>query len=136
VLVEPFLRRFVVIRRYREETGDAPPRHFAGSTNQFPGVISAGAGQHRHLAAGLLDNDLHDPQPLDVGERRALAGGSTRAKEMHARVNLPARQPPDRCIVELTAFRERGYQRGSDSCKWLSHCGPPPGPRRSAIYLP
>ena len=41
-------------------------RHLARGLDHLVGVVAAGAGEHRHLALRLLDDDLDDAQPLGV----------------------------------------------------------------------
>src|SRR5262249_22278384 len=93
----------------------------ARQLDHFPGVVSAGSGEHRHTAVRFLDHELHDPQLVAMRERRRLAGRSARRQEVHAPFDLALRQALDRRLVERAVLGERRDQRGTDACEWGAH---------------
>ena len=65
------------------------------------GVVAACAGEHGHLAAGFVDENLDDPDALRERQRRVLARRAAGHEEVNAGVDLPAAQPADRLLVEI-----------------------------------
>ena len=100
VLVEAFLRRLVVVRRDRQQPVGADALHVARQLDHFPRVVSAGAGQHGHLALGFLDDQLHHAQLVAMRQRRRLARRPARRQKVDASVDLPASQTLDRGLIE------------------------------------
>ena len=97
VLVEPFLRRLVVVRRDRQEAGGAglaPSRRrgeslrWCRSRRRRPGSAALPSASSTRISTIA--------QPLGVGQRRVLAGRAARDEEMNAGVDLPPAEPPHR----------------------------------------
>ena len=76
--------------------------------------------------AYFFDDELTDAELLRVAERRCFASCPTRRDEMHARIDLPARQSAYGRLVDRTVFPERRNQCGSDAGKWDAHVRQPP----------
>src|SRR5437899_1012989 len=121
MLVQPFLRRLVVIRRDREESIGAGLGELARQLDDFLSVIATGPGEDWHLAAGFLGEDLDDAPALGRGQRRILAGRAARRQEVDAAVDLAAAHAPNRCLVEIAAPRERRDECRAGPRKWRSH---------------
>ena len=69
--------------------------------NDLRRVVAAGAGEHRHAPPGLLDEELHDPHALGVGQRGVLARRAARHEKMNAGVDLPTAETAHGCLVEF-----------------------------------
>ena len=123
VLVQPFLRRLVVIRRHRQQAVDASLLHVARQLDHLARVVAAGAGQHRHLAADFLDDQLDDAQLLAMAQRRRFARRAARRQEVDAGIDLPAGQPLDRRLVERAVLPERRDEGRADAGEWSAHGG-------------
>src|SRR3977135_2229142 len=121
MLVQPFLRRLVVIRRDREESIGAGLGELARQHDDFLGVVAAGPGEDWHLAAGLLGEDLDDAPALGRGQRRVLAGRAARRQEVDAAVDLAAAHAPNRGFVKIATPREWRYECRAGPGKWRSH---------------
>ena len=111
VLIEPFLRRLVVIGRDDEHRVGAGPLGMLGEIDRFLGRIRAGAGHDRHPAARLIDAPFHHLLVLLVGQRRAFAGGADRNQPIGALGDLPIDQVAERFLID-GAVLERGDERG------------------------
>ena len=82
-------------------------------------VVAAGAGEHRHLPARFVDEDLDDPRRRSaIGQRRALAGRAARHEEVNAGVDLPAPEATNGRLVEVAVPGERRDERGADAGPW------------------
>ena len=106
-------------RRWRRSGGRSPPAsaccstgptermpcaprrgHRLATSRPRPGVVAAGAGQHRDLAARLLERDRDHALLLVLGHGGALAGGAAGHEHVDARLHLAAHQPPQGGLVE------------------------------------
>src|SRR4051812_23886972 len=100
--------------------------------NHFFRIVAAGAGEHRHRAFRLVDQDFDDADALLVGERRVFAGCTAWTEKMNAGVDLTTRESADRCFVERAGLRERRDECSTDARKCSSH-NDPPSPSTSFI---
>ena len=116
VLVEPFLRRLVVIGRDDQHRVGARLLGVLRQFDRLGGRIRAGAGDHRHPALGLIDAPFHHLLVLVMRQRRALAGGADRHQAVGALADLPVHQVAECLLVERAVF-ERRDQRGKRSSK-------------------
>src|SRR3989442_4299014 len=121
VLIEALGHWLVVIGRDREDAVRAGFFHPAHHVDDLARVVAAGAGEYRHLAVGLRDDELHYADLFLLAERRRLAGGATRREEVHAGLDLPARETPDCRLVERAVISERRDQRRAQTGKLSSH---------------
>jgi hypothetical protein len=89
--------------------------------NNLSRVVSPRTGEHGHLPPGLFDANLDDAASLLFRERRAFAGRTARDEKVNAFIDLTPRQPADATFVQCEGLRERGYDRGTNAGKCLSH---------------
>ncbi len=110
VLIEPFLRRLVVVARHVQ---GGVGTHLLGVAREIDGFgrrVRAGARDHGHALLGDLHAELDDVLVLLVAERGALAGGADRHEPVRALLDLPLDQALERLVVDLAAL-EGGDQR-------------------------
>ena len=100
MLVQPFLRRLVVIRADGEDAVRAQRFEFARALDHFGGVVAAGTGHDGHLAARLFDRDFDHAALLGMRERGAFARGAAGDEEIDSRVDLAPRQAAHGFFVE------------------------------------
>lgn len=74
MLIQPFLGRLIVVRRYRQATHYAGIGKAAGERNGFSGGVGAGTGDHRNAAVGQLQRLQYHVDVLVMGKRCGLAG--------------------------------------------------------------
>ena len=101
MLIKPFLGRLVVIGRHDQHRVGAGLLGVAGELDRLVRVVRAGAGDHRHAAARLVDADVDGAAVLLVAQRRALAGGADRHQPVRAGRDLPVDQSAERRLVDF-----------------------------------
>jgi len=111
VLVEPFLRRLVVVGRDHEQRVGAGFLGVPGEVDRLGRVVGTGAGDHGDTALRLGDRPFHNLLVLVMAERRALAGGADRHQALRALGDLPGDMLAHRRLVGR-AVLERRHQRG------------------------
>jgi hypothetical protein len=72
----------------------------------------------------FVHEDFDDADAFGKRQRGILAGGSARHEEVNTGVNLPPPQPPYSFLVEVTGFRERRDEGGSNAGPPGSHDAP------------
>jgi hypothetical protein len=111
VLVEPFLRRLVVIGRDHEDGVRAGLFSVERERDRFGRVVRAGARDDRNPPARFVDADVDRAAVFVVGQRRAFAGRADRHQPMRSRCNLPVDQRAVGLLVEFAAFEGRDQRR-------------------------
>ena len=89
MLIQPLLRRLVVIRGDGQNPVNAAFRKLSRQCNHFRGVVSARATEHRHVALDYFNGDLYHAQVLFMRQRRTLAGGPAGHQKIDPCTNLP-----------------------------------------------
>ena len=89
MLIEPFLRRLVVVGRDDENAVGTGLLGIDRELNGFIRRIRPCAGNHRHALLGGLNRDVDDTLMLFKVECRALARGPDRNQAVSAFGNLP-----------------------------------------------
>ena len=108
---DALLPRPVVVGRHHQRrvgTGGAGGGEVLGGD---AGVVAAGAGDHRHAPARLVDADPHDVELLGEGQRRRLAGGAARDQAGRPLRHLPLDQVAIGALVEAAVGGEGRDQR-------------------------
>ena len=100
MVVEPFLRGLVVIRRDRQDSFRAHPFDFARHFDDVARIVAARAREDGHFAFGLFQRDGHDAQVLFVRQRGAFARRAARHQEINPACDLAAHQAPQRLFIE------------------------------------
>ena len=115
MLVEPFLAGLVVVGRHDQQAVRARLFGEAGELDRLGGVVGAGAGDHRHPAAGDLDAHLDHPLVLVVAERRAFAGGADRHQPVACPRSICQSTKPRNASSSKRAVAHRRHQRSNRS---------------------
>ena len=124
VLIQAFLRRLVVVRRDREQPVGADAFHVARQLDHLARVVAARAGEHRHAAVGLFDDQLHDAQLVAMAQRRRFPRRPAGGEEVDAGVDLSSGQALDGGLVEGAVLGERRNQCGADARESRTHFCP------------
>src|ERR1041385_6309982 len=106
-LIQPLLRRLIVIRRHGQNSVDAEMLEFAGQLNHLGCVVAAGSAQHSRFAFRLFERDLDDAQMFCASQRRALARGAAGYQKINTGFYLPPHQPAQNVLIERLIFPER-----------------------------
>ena len=116
MLIEAFLRGFVVIRS--DEQGAVCAGFFGkfGELNGFDGVVGAGASENLDASFHLIDADLDDLPVLFMGKRGGFARGTDGDETVDAFFNLPVNKPAEGLFIDL-AIPERRDDGGHNSGK-------------------
>jgi hypothetical protein len=115
MLKEAFLRRLVVIRRYREQSIAADSFDFSREVNDFLRVVPAGSRQNRGFPRTLLDRNFNDPQMLGASQRRTFTGRTAGYEEIHAGGDLAPHQLSQCSLVQGKVRPKRRYERRAAS---------------------
>jgi hypothetical protein len=121
VLIQPFGRRLVVVRRHREQPVRAGLLHFCGRMNHFTRVIPTGTREHQRSSAGHLHADLDDATALVGGERGCLSGRAARHQKMDARIHLAPGEATNGGFVKRTGLGKGSDEGRSDACEFVTH---------------
>ena len=111
VVDHALLGRLVVIGRDHQHGVGAGLLAVPRKRDRLRRRVGAGAGDHRHPAAGLIDAPLHHLVMLRMRQRRAFAGGPTGNEAVGALGDLPLDEVAERLFVEL-AVAKRRHQSG------------------------
>ena len=124
VPVQPFLRRFVVVRHYQQQAVNALPFGLLGKLDAFGGAVIAGAGDDRApVANGFLNLGIQ-PQFFPGSQGRRLAGSSRHDHPVAAGIKKGVGEPLGLGVIHLAlGVKRRNHRR--DKPAQLSHSSPP-----------
>src|SRR5262245_13919827 len=109
MLIEPFLRRLVVVRRHRQQPIRPEPFAFTSELYDMSGVVASRASDHRDATASMFDTDLNYATVLGIAERGTLAGRAARHQKIDSAFDLEIDEPAQYVFVQRQIFLERRY---------------------------
>ena len=115
MLVEPLLRRLVVVGR-DDEDGIGPGLFGVGDeVDRLEGAVGARSGDDGDPAVRDLDAELDHPLVLVMGQRRRLAGGADRHETMTSLRDLPVHVAGESLFIEGAVLGEGRHEGGDRS---------------------
>src|SRR5579859_1251350 len=117
MLIQPFLRRFVVIGRDRKNAIRADIRKLPRQRNDLHRVVAASARKNWNSSLRQLDGSFYDPKVLLMRQRGTFSRCPAGNQKIDPRLNLTLNQPVQRPLVQRTIVTERSDQCRSRSRK-------------------
>ena len=120
MLVQPLLRRLVVIGRHAEYGIGAAQVEFAQLVQHLRRGVSAAAHHQRHAAGDVVGDEHGDHGAFGHIEGRGFGRGAQGDDVVHAAFDHVVDHAGQRLVIHAAVRREGGYHRGAHAGKFVS----------------